>query len=164
MNEVGRQKIKSYCSLCIARCGSEATVEGGRFVALEPDPSHPTGQALCAKGRAAAELVYSPDRLLYPLRRTRRKGDPDPGWQRISWDEALDMTASAMRRIAAQDGPAAVAFSLASPSTTALADAGGWIRRLMNAFGTPNAAGRVVRGRRARRFGNRAARPQQSAP
>jgi anaerobic selenocysteine-containing dehydrogenase len=139
-SEVGRQKIKSYCSLCIARCGSIATVEGGRFVALEPDPSHPTGQALCAKGRASPELVYSPDRLLYPLRRTRPKGDPDPGWQRISWDEALDMTASAMQRIATQHGPAAVAFSLASPSTTALADAGGWIRRLMNAFGTPNAA------------------------
>jgi Molybdopterin oxidoreductase Fe4S4 domain/Molybdopterin oxidoreductase len=98
--EVRRQKIKSYCSLCIARCGSIATVEGGRFVALEPDPSHPTGQALCAKGRASPELVYSPDRLLYPLRRMRPKGDPDPGWQRISWDEALDMTASAMQRIA----------------------------------------------------------------
>ena len=139
-NKVGRQKIKSYCSLCIARCGCIATVEGGRFIALEPDPSHPTGQALCAKGRASPELVYSPDRLLYPLRRTRRKGDPDPGWQRISWDKALDMTASAMRRIAAQHGPAAVALSQASPSTTALADAGGWIRRLMNAFGTPNAA------------------------
>ena len=50
------------------------------------------------------------------------------------------MTASAIQRIAVQHGPAAVAFSQASPSTTALADAGGWIRRLMNAFGTPNAA------------------------
>jgi anaerobic selenocysteine-containing dehydrogenase len=136
---VRRKKVHSYCSLCIARCGSIATVEDGRFVALEPDPSHPTGQALCAKGRAAPELVYSPDRLLHPLKRTRAKGDPDPGWQRISWDEALDMTALAMRRIAEQHGPEAVAFSEASPSTTALADARGWIRRLMNAFGTPNA-------------------------
>ena len=137
---VDRQKIKLYCPLCIARCGSIATVESGRFVSLEPDPSHPTGQALCAKGRASPELVYSADRLLYPLRRTRPKGDPDPGWKRVSWDEALDTTASAMRRIAAQHGPAAVAFSSASPSTTGLVDASGWIRRLMNAFGTPNAA------------------------
>jgi anaerobic selenocysteine-containing dehydrogenase len=137
--QIRRQKVQSYCSLCIARCGSIATVEDGRFVALEPDPSHPTGQALCAKGRAAPELVYSPDRLLHPLKRTRAKGDPDPGWQHISWDEALDMTALAMRRIAEQHGPEAVAFSEASPSTTALADARGWIRRLMNAFGTPNA-------------------------
>ena len=57
---------------------------------LEPDPAHPTGQALCAKGRAAPELVYHPERLTHPLRRTRPKGDPDPGWERIGWDEALE--------------------------------------------------------------------------
>ena len=96
-NEVGRQKIKSYCSLCIARCGCIATVEGGRFVALDPDPSHPTGQALCAKGRASPQLVYSPDRLLYPLRRTRRKGEPDPGWQRMP---ISSIEANLMKRLA----------------------------------------------------------------
>jgi len=58
------ERIPGYCALCISRCGSIAVVENGRFVALEPDPSHPTGQALCAKGRAAPELVYHPDRLL----------------------------------------------------------------------------------------------------
>src|SRR5439155_4859565 len=46
---------------------------------------------LCVKGRAAPELVYAADRLLHPLRRTRPKGDPDPGWVRISWDEALEL-------------------------------------------------------------------------
>ena len=51
------QRIKGYCALCISRCGSIAVVEDGRFVALEPDPSHPTGHAICAKGRAAPELV-----------------------------------------------------------------------------------------------------------
>ena len=87
----------------IAPCAAPAAaafrcVEDGRLVAVEPDPSHPTGQALCAKGRAAPELVYHPERLLYPMRRTRPKGDPDPGWQRISWDEALDLTATTLRR------------------------------------------------------------------
>ena len=52
------ERIPGYCALCISRCGSIAVVEDGRFVALEPDPTHPTGQALCAKGRAAPELVY----------------------------------------------------------------------------------------------------------
>jgi len=37
-------------SLCISRCGAIATVEAGRFVRLDPDPTHPNGQALCAKG------------------------------------------------------------------------------------------------------------------
>ena len=137
-DHAGIQRIHGYCGLCIARCGTVATVEDGRFTRLDPDPSHPTGQAICAKGRAAPELVYHPERLTHPLRRTRPKGDADPGWERISWDAALDLTAAAMRRIADQHGPEAVAFSLSSPSTTAIADSAGFIRRLMNAFGTPN--------------------------
>jgi anaerobic selenocysteine-containing dehydrogenase len=133
------QRIHGYCALCIARCGTVATVEEGRFTRLDPDPSHPTGQALCAKGRAAPELVYHPERLTYPLRRTRPKGDPDPGWERIGWDEALNLTADAMRRVAERHGPQAVAFTVSSPSTTAIGDATGFIQRLAKAFGTPNA-------------------------
>lgn len=132
------RRVSGYCALCLSRCGSVAVVENDRFVALEPDPSHPTGQALCAKGRAAPELAYHPDRLLYPLKRTRPKGDSDPGWQRISWDEALDLTAGAMRRVAERHGPEAVAFTQASTSTSAIADSAGFIQRLANAFGTPN--------------------------
>jgi anaerobic selenocysteine-containing dehydrogenase len=113
-------------------------MEDGRFVALEPDPSHPTGQALCAKGRAAPELVYHPDRLHYPLRRTRPKGAADPGWQRISWDEALDLTATQLRRLAEAHGPESVVFTLASPSTSASVDSTMWVERLMRAFGSPN--------------------------
>src|SRR5574342_841017 len=132
------ERIPGYCGLCISRCGSIAVKENGRFVALEPDPSHPTGKALCAKGRAAPELVYHPDRLLYPLKRTRPKGDPDPGWQRISWDEALDLTAANLNRIAKEHGPESVVFSVVSPSTSASDDAVVWIQRLMNAYGSPN--------------------------
>jgi anaerobic selenocysteine-containing dehydrogenase len=132
------ERISGYCALCVSRCGSIAVVENGRFVALEPDPSHPTGKALCAKGRAAPELVYHPDRLLYPLKRTRPKGDPDPGWQRISWDEALDLTANQLRRIADEHGPESVVFSVVSPSTSASDDSLVWVQRLTNAFGSPN--------------------------
>jgi anaerobic selenocysteine-containing dehydrogenase len=134
----GARQVRGFCGLCIARCGTIATVENGRFTRLDPDPQHPTGAAICAKGRAAPELVYSKERLTRPLRRTRPKGDPDPGWEEISWDAALDAIAGAMRRIAATHGPHAVAFSQSSPSTTAIGDSGAFIRRLMNAFGTPN--------------------------
>jgi anaerobic selenocysteine-containing dehydrogenase len=132
------RQVHGYCSLCIARCGTVATVTDGIFTRLDPDPTHPTGAAICAKGRAAPELVYHRDRLKRPLRRTRPKGDADPGWEEISWDAALDQTAAAMRRIAERHGPEAVAFSQSSPSTTAIADSAAFIRRLMNAFGTPN--------------------------
>jgi anaerobic selenocysteine-containing dehydrogenase len=132
------KRIPCYCALCISRCGSVAVVENGRFVALEPDPTHPTGRAICAKGRAAPELVYHQDRLLYPLKRTRPKGDPDPGWQRISWDEALDLTAKQLRQLAADSGPESIVFSVVSPSTSSSSDSTTWIERLMRAFGSPN--------------------------
>jgi anaerobic selenocysteine-containing dehydrogenase len=140
---VDSKRIPGYCGLCIARCGAVATVQDGRFIRLDPDPSHPTGLALCAKGRASPELVYHRERLTHPLRRTRPKGDPHPGWERISWDEALDMTAAAMRRIAERGGPQGVAFGVSSPSTSAIADSDGFIRRLMNAFGTPNSCSHI---------------------
>lgn len=138
MSTATSRKVPGYCGLCIARCGSIATVEDGRFTRLDPDPAHPTGQALCAKGRAAPELVYSSQRLTRPLRRTRPKGDPDPGWVEISWEEALDTTAAALRRLGVAHGPECVAFSQSSPSTTAIADSAPLIRRLINALGTPN--------------------------
>ena len=137
-DQSGTRHIHGYCALCIARCGTVATVEDGHFTRLDPDRSHPTGQAICAKGRAAPELVYHPERLTYPLRRTRPKGDPDPGWERIGWDEALNLTAAAMRRVAERHGPQAVAFTVSSSSTTAIGDSAGFIQRLANAFGTPN--------------------------
>ena len=107
----GTQRIHGYCGLCIARCGAVAVVEDGRFTRLEPDPGHPTGQALCAKGRAAPELVYR-ERLTYPLRRTRPKGDPDPGWERIGWDAFCRTLHGAKGR------RAACAFAPALPRTS----------------------------------------------
>ncbi len=132
------RKTNTYCSLCIARCGAIATIENGRLTALDPDPSHPTGLALCGKGRALPELIHHPDRLQFPMKRTRPKGDPDPGWQRITWEEALDLTAASMRGIADRHGPEAMALLVSSPSPTSLVDSIPWARRLMHAFGAPN--------------------------
>src|SRR5512139_2416920 len=130
-NKQSIKRLQGYCAMFVSRSSSIAVVKNGRFIRLEPDPSHPTGQALCAKGRAAPELVYHSDRLLYPLKRTRPKGDPDPGWQRISWDEALNLTAANLRRLAEEHGPESVVFSTVSPSTSAIADSVSWIERLM---------------------------------
>src|SRR6266508_3207662 len=88
--------------------------------------------------RRSARIVYHSDRLLYPLKRTRPKGDRDPGWQRISWDEALDLTAAKLSQIAEAYGPESVVFTLASPPTSASSDSTIWIERLMRAFGSPN--------------------------
>ncbi len=132
------QRIPGYCALCISRCGCIAVVNDGVLTAVEPDPEHPTGQHLCLKGKAAPELVYSPDRLLQPMQRSRPKGDPDPGWKPISWDEALQTISDRLQQIATEHGPEAVAFGVTTPSGTAIADHFVWINRLAHAFGSPN--------------------------
>ncbi len=132
------RRIPGYCPLCISRCGCTNVVERGRLLRVEPDPEHPTGATLCMKGRNAPALVNHPGRLRHPLMRTRPKGDADPGWRPITWEEALERTAAAMEASAEDGGPESVAFSLATPSGTALADGLPWLFRLANAFGTPN--------------------------
>lgn len=127
----------TFCPLCVSRCGARATVTDGTFT-LHPDPSHPTGAALCVKGRAAPEITAHPDRLRHPLRRTAPKGAADPGWERITWDEALDTVAGRLRRLSREHGPESVVFSSASPSTSAMVDAVDWVQRLARAFGSPN--------------------------
>ena len=134
----GTTTIPTYCPLCVSRCGAMATVADGEFVALGPDPRHPTGQALCVKGKAAPEIVRHPERLLHPLARTRPKGDPDPGWRRISWEEALDTAAHRLGALAREHGPDSVVFGSSSPSTSAMSDAIDWVQRLQRAFGSPN--------------------------
>jgi len=121
-SSASRRSIPGFCGLCKSRCGSRMVVEDGRLVAQLPDPAHPTGRAQCVKGRAAPELVYDPQRVLRPLLRTRPKGDADPGWREISWDEALGRVAQALLRVRAESGPEAVAFAIATPSGTPIAD------------------------------------------
>ena len=80
---------------CVCRAVGRAprSLTGGSS-ALHPDPSHPTGRAICVKGKAAPAIVYHSSRLLHPLRRTDPKDAADPGWERITWDEALDAVAA----------------------------------------------------------------------
>jgi anaerobic selenocysteine-containing dehydrogenase len=139
VSETGAQvRTPTFCALCVSRCGATAVTVDGRFTALEPDPAHPTGRALCVKGKAAPAIVDHADRLLHPLRRTAPKGAEDPGWERIGWDEALDAVAARLTAIAAESGPESVVFGSASPSTSAISDSVDWIVRLRRAFGSPN--------------------------
>ena len=131
-------RTPTFCALCVSRCGATAVTVDGRFTALEPDPAHPTGRALCVKGKAAPAIVSHADRVLHPLRRTAPKGADAPAWERISWDEALDTVAARLTAIAAASGPESVVFSSASPSTSAISDSVDWITRLRRAFGSPN--------------------------
>ena len=130
--------VRGYCALCTAHCATVATVENGRVTRLDPDHEHPNGGVICIKGKAAPELVYHPDRLNYPLKRTRPKGDPDPGWQRVSWNEALDDIASRLKVIRERYGAKALALGKGTRSGTSVDDVERWLGRLLYLFGSPN--------------------------
>ena len=130
-------EVSTYCPLCVSRCGARAMVTDGTFV-LNRDPSHPTGKVLCVKGKEAPAITAHPDRLRHPMMRTNPKGSADPGWQPITWDEALDKVAERLRSLAGDHGPESVVFSSVSPSTSAIVDCVDWIQRLQQAFGSPN--------------------------
>ena len=127
-----------YCALCTSSCGVVYTVEDDRITGVRNNPNHPTGQSMCLKGKSAPELVDSTERLRYPLKRTRPKSDPDPGWQRITWDEALDTVAARMGSIRRETGAHTVAFGITTPSGTPMADSAAWVERFVFQFGSPN--------------------------
>ncbi len=130
--------VRGYCALCTAHCATIATVNNGRVVQLDPDPDHPNGGVICIKGKAAPELVYHPERLNYPLMRTRRKGEADPGWKRVSWEEALDDITGRLRSIRERYGSRALAMAKGTRSGTSVDDAERWLGRFLNLFGSPN--------------------------
>lgn len=82
------RKAKSVCPHdCPDTCGILASVSEGKLVKVQGDPDHfGTRGFLCKKVRNYPERVYSPDRLLYPLKRVGKKGTG--AFERISWDEA----------------------------------------------------------------------------
>lgn len=131
------ERIPTYCAMCTSRCGVIATVEDGVFSKVTADPDHPNG-CICIKGAAAPEMVYSPDRLRRPMKRTRPKGDADPGWEAISWDEALQTIAGKLTGIKAESGAEAVVFGCATTAGAATEDMRPWLERLTGAFGSPN--------------------------
>jgi anaerobic selenocysteine-containing dehydrogenase len=83
------------------------TLSNGRAVEVAPNPHHPiTGRHLCVKVDRYLERVYSPARLLSPLRRQGAKGSGQ--FMPISWDEALNTIVARWRALIAHEGAAAI--------------------------------------------------------
>jgi len=115
-----KQIVKAACPHdCPDACGVLITVQDGRATKIQGDPEHPVTRGfLCAKVAKYLDRVYSPDRVLYPMRRVGPKGprqpmaavstQPQQVWERISWDEALDAVTSRFRAIVSQCGSEAI--------------------------------------------------------
>lgn len=78
----------SVCVLCPGGCGVLVRTVGGDAKKLEGNPAHPVNRGrLCARGQAGVQVLYHPDRVRTPLRRTGTRGRGE--FTAISWEEAL---------------------------------------------------------------------------
>ncbi|MDX1617098.1 MAG: molybdopterin-dependent oxidoreductase, partial [Candidatus Promineifilaceae bacterium] len=135
--------VTSICGICPAGCGVDVHVVNGSIERLAPLADHPQG-IVCPRGMSAKEIVYSPDRILYPQQRGN-----DGQLHRVSWDQAYETIVTGLREIAARYGPEAVAiytgrgnfeFGLNeafAPEDTAESSA----NAVLFPFGSPNATG-----------------------
>jgi molybdopterin guanine dinucleotide-containing S/N-oxide reductase-like protein len=117
-----KQVVHAACPHdCPDACGVLITVEDGRATKIQGDPAHPVTRGfLCAKVAKYLDRVYSPDRVLYPMRRIAPKGPvKNPAnagegacftqaFERITWDQALDEIAVRFRKIISEFGAEAI--------------------------------------------------------
>jgi anaerobic selenocysteine-containing dehydrogenase len=126
MTEV--ERIRTSCRGCHGGCGVTAHVQDGRVIRVEGDPESPINRGtMCSKGLAVTQLAYHPDRVLHPM----RKGEK--GWERISWDEALDSISERFQRVIQEHGPEAIVIGQGTGR-----DYESFLYRFANLLGTPN--------------------------
>jgi len=133
--------VPGVCLLCPSGCGVLARVAAdslqgtdGRVVKLEGNPMHPINLgSLCPKGQAAPELLYNPDRLTGPMKRSGERGSGE--WQSISWDEAVQLVAQKLNdlRVAGHPERAALMYGETRGQLRS------FLERFMQAIGSPNA-------------------------
>jgi phenylacetyl-CoA:acceptor oxidoreductase len=123
------RNVSTYCYQCVA--GPDlltVRVEDGTATEVAPNFAaaeiHPAGGKICVKAFGLVQKAYNPHRILHPMKRTNpKKGrNEDPGFVRISWDEALDLVAAKLEAVRAaglldQEGFPRVAASFGGGGT-----------------------------------------------
>jgi formate dehydrogenase (coenzyme F420) alpha subunit len=122
---------KTLCRMCDDHCGLNVYLDDHRIVNIDGLAEHPWNEGrVCAKARAAIDLVYAPDRIVKPLKKT------DSGWQEIGLEEALDEIAEKLKAIKEKDG--ARSISIWKGEAVGFAQQEDFARRFCHALGTPN--------------------------
>ncbi len=131
-------KKDTVCRLCSACCPVEVDIVKGKLVGAERKSTMSPGKMLeCPKLNAAADIVYSPDRLMKPLVKKGKRAGHD--FREATWDEALDLIAEKFRSFKERYGAESIGWLRGMA-----ADWGApwdYANRLMNAFGSPNTIG-----------------------
>jgi anaerobic selenocysteine-containing dehydrogenase len=118
---------------CYSTCAMKVEVEGGRIRRIEPHPGNEaTPGGACLKGLSYVERVRSPDRLLHPLK--RKPGTSE--FQRISWEEALDLIAGKLVELRSDPGLQSVLYYSASGTKGLLNAVGASFWRLYGGYTT----------------------------
>ncbi len=95
----------TICPYCSLGCGFYLKLEAGKAAGIRYMPEHPVNEgSLCPKGNTVLEVLNHPDRLKYPLKKT------ETGWERIEWEEALDLAAAKLKGSLEEYGPDSLAF------------------------------------------------------
>ncbi len=132
--KAGETAVPTFCAMCgpAANCGVYAFTKNGRFIRVAGMKESPVNAgAVCPKGQAAPQWVYSPDRLKYPLKRVGKKGEGK--FQRITWDEAIGIVADTLKRQKAKYGPETL--GMLSPARRTYSE---YLYRFLIAHGSPN--------------------------
>lgn len=133
----GETVVPSVCAMCGpggpgGGCGIYAFVKNGRFTRVAGMDECPVNRgAICAKGHAAPQWVYSKDRLSHPLRRIGKKGEGR--FEKISWDEAITYIAEVLIEQKKKYGPESLAILV--PAKRSYSD---YLQRFLTVHGSPN--------------------------
>ncbi len=122
--------VPTTCFNCESACGLLAYIdqETGQVAKFEGNPHHAGSRGRnCAKGPATKNQIEDPERILYPLRRTGGRGAG--GWERCSWDEALDDIAGRIRAALVRGEPNRVMYHVGRPGED------GFTERVLAAWG-----------------------------
>lgn len=118
------------CTECPAGCGIIGFVDRGGVVSIHGNPKDPNSLGkICAKGIAAINELYDPERVLHPLKRIGKRGEGR--WERISWDAALQLLASRLQEVEKSRHGEAFVFDDGGEA------APGIILSFLSAFGSP---------------------------
>lgn len=129
--------VPGVCLLCPSGCGILSRVADGNVVKLEGNPMHPINiGTLCPKGQAAPELLYNPDRLAGPVRRTGERGSGE--WESVSWDEAVRLIAQRLNELREEGQPERAAMMVGEARGQLMP----FLQRFMRVVGSPNVISR----------------------
>src|SRR5438046_5162155 len=133
------ETLPSVCPLdCPDRCALDVTVEGGRLVKIDgSDRSEYTDGYICAKVRRFDRRVYSPERVLHPMKRVGPKGSKQ--FERLSWDDALRLIADRFSALARAQGSEAI-LPFHYDGSNGLLTSGAMDQRLWNRLGASHLA------------------------